>query len=97
MKYRHWLVATAAVSLAIAPRALAQAAKAPEASAAAEQPTTEVIVTAQRRSERLKDVPISVTALTDRTVVKRGFFDAIRLSRFSARASCQASSPPVIW
>ncbi|MDR3513861.1 MAG: TonB-dependent receptor [Caulobacteraceae bacterium] len=57
-----------AACAAWAPAALAEA---PAASGAA--PTVaEVIVTAQKRSERLQDVPISITALTQDSLQKQG-------------------------
>lgn len=41
----------------------------------------EIIVTAQRRSENLQDVPISITALSDQTLKNSRPFDSVDLSR----------------
>ena len=55
------LVATAPVQAEIGSRATAGT---PEAVPAPGEQSTEIIVTAQRREQRLQDVPISITALT---------------------------------
>ncbi|MGH8238716.1 MAG: hypothetical protein ACREXP_17080, partial [Steroidobacteraceae bacterium] len=36
----------------------------------------EIIVTAQKRSQNVRDVPISITALTADEIERRGLFDA---------------------
>jgi iron complex outermembrane receptor protein len=41
----------------------------------------DIIVTAQRRSERLRDVPISITALSADTLSKAGISNTLELSR----------------
>lgn len=43
----------------------------------------EVVVTAQRRDERLKDVPISVTAITPETLQRTGVMDSVALTRIT--------------
>ena len=40
----------------------------------------DIVVTAQRRSERLQDVPIAVTALTSKTLVDRRILHVVDLS-----------------
>lgn len=42
--------------------------------------TGDIIVTAQKRSERLQDVPIAVTAITDKTIENRRILDVVDLS-----------------
>ncbi|MCW1429655.1 TonB-dependent receptor [Novosphingobium sp. JCM 18896] len=42
---------------------------------------SEIIVTAQRRSERLRDVPISITALTADTLVQSGINNTLDIAR----------------
>jgi iron complex outermembrane receptor protein len=63
------------LSTTIAGAALAQTATAPQAAADASADTggiADIIVTANRRAERLQDVPISVTAVTGAQVQARG-------------------------
>src|SRR4051794_7692240 len=43
----------------------------------------DIIVTAQRRSERLRDVPISITALNTDTLTKAGVTSTLDLARVS--------------
>ena len=69
------LRATSALALSglaamlVATPALAQTAPAPAAAAAAdEQAPAEIVVTAQKRSERLQEVPVAVSVLTGETV-----------------------------
>ncbi len=60
-----------ALALTIAAPALAQTTPTAPKSEAAEQ-VTEVVVTATRRSERLQDVPLSVTAFSQAELTKKG-------------------------
>ncbi len=80
--YRHSVAATA---LAFTLSAGASAAHAQEsASAAAEkagQDDNVIIVTAQRRSERLTDVPVSVTAMTGAAIEAAGVTDTYSLQQ----------------
>ncbi|WCT74522.1 TonB-dependent receptor [Sphingomonas naphthae] len=57
-----WLCSTAGATLLAAP-ALAQTSATPAAPANGELPVQEIVVTAQKRSESLRNVPASVTAL----------------------------------
>jgi len=77
----------AAVLLMVAVPANAQEAGAPQtptppsAAASNGQPdNTDIVVTAQRRSERLQDVPISITAVGNDDLAKRGIVDVTQLS-----------------
>lgn len=58
-----------------------QAASAAASSAIADHDSGEIIVTAQKRSERLSDVPLSITALTGDQLVARGITDTAQLER----------------
>ena len=61
----------------------ATAATAQEAAAAGEALSDEIIVTARRSSERLQDVPLSITAQSSEQMVARGITDLESLSRFT--------------
>ncbi len=54
---------------------------APAAEAAAADTSTDIIVTAQRRSERLRDVPIAITALNAEALAKAGVANLRDLER----------------
>jgi iron complex outermembrane receptor protein len=76
------LLATSAAALVSASPAFAQqipaAATAPPAPA--ENHLEEIVVTAQRRSENLQKVPVSVTAITAMTLAKQGILDTSSLT-----------------
>ncbi len=55
---------------------------------AEEGPVADIVVTAQRRAERLQDVPLAVTALSGDDLAKRGIKDASRL---------QLMTPGLTW
>lgn len=65
---RHLWLITAGGAALVSPVAYAQEAMGPEAAPAAESTSdmgiADIVVTAQRRSERLQDVPVAVTAAT---------------------------------
>lgn len=72
------MVVASVFALAAASGANAQGAPAQaDASAAVD----EIIVTAQRRSERLRDVPIAVTALSEERLERAGITDTKQLQR----------------
>jgi iron complex outermembrane receptor protein len=52
---------------------------------AVREAATDIVVTATRRSERLQDVPISVTAVTGDTLMQRGVTNPEELARLSPR------------
>jgi outer membrane receptor protein involved in Fe transport len=65
--FGHWrLLSTAALAAACLPSG-AIAAQAPE------QALDEIVVTAQKRSQALQDVPLSISAITAEQIEKRGF------------------------
>ena len=71
------------------------ATQAPVATAPTTAPTTasndEIVVTAQRRSESVQAVPISITALTGQTLVKAGIQDTERLATLTPGLIVQRS------
>jgi iron complex outermembrane receptor protein len=86
MTSRLLLGTTAVAALAVALPARAQtAAAAPAAN------ETEIIVTAQRRSESLQQVPISITALSGKTLNDAGIQDTERLSTLTPGLLVQRS------
>ena len=79
LSYRlRMLMLFVAGSTSITAAAVAQTAEAPP-----EGPVDdgEIIVTAQRRSEKLRDVPISITAISQDTLVKSGINNTIDIQR----------------
>lgn len=60
----------------------AQEAPASRTSSAGED-TGEIIVTAQKRSERLQDVPVAITAVTGEALLNRGIADTKNLTQIS--------------
>lgn len=73
---RVGLLATTALASAFAPAAFAQTSTASESPAVGE-----LVVTAQKRAERLTDVPISITALTGESLVKAGIVETTQLAQ----------------
>ncbi len=79
---RALMVATALAGVGLCDTALAQSAtvQAPAASPAPKAPALEeVVVTAQRRSERLQDVPIAVTSVSSAQLARAHIDNASRL------------------
>lgn len=68
------------------------------ASARAEEPEVflleEIIVTAQKREERLQDVPVAVTALSAETLANEQIFDTINLVKAVPSLTFQAGNNP---
>lgn len=81
------LLLVAASAFAYANPALAQDAAAQ--SAESDSNSGEIIVTAQRRAERLQDVPVTVTAVTDASLKSRGIESVSQLAQ--AAPSLQVS------
>jgi len=85
----HFLAATmlysgAAVAQEVAPATdpMSEAASAPPAAAAADEAAYgDIIVTAQKRSEKLSEVPLSITAATGDTLTKLGVSSAADLEK----------------
>jgi outer membrane receptor protein involved in Fe transport len=53
----------------------------------------EVVVTAQRREEKLQDVPIAVTAFTNETLVSRNMTDVHSLTNLTPSVNLDAGAP----
>lgn len=75
-------IATLAACLAASP-SLAQTTAADQAADATATDPTDIVVTAQRRSERLTDVPVSVTALSGDAIKASGITDTYSLQQVS--------------
>ena len=76
------LATTAIAAMALGTGAAhAQDTAAAAATAASGGDNGEIIVTAQRRSEKLRDVPISITAISQDTLVKSGIANTIDIQR----------------
>ena len=79
-------LASSIIALAASQPALAQ-----EATADKEVGSSEIVVTAQRREESLRDVPISITALSGDTLADAGIQDTERLSNLTPGLLVQRS------
>src|SRR3954453_4987951 len=79
-------VGVSLLALAAAPALAQPATEAPAPAGGLEAGASQngdIIVTAQRRSERLRDVPISITAVNADTLAKAGVTSVLDLSRVS--------------
>lgn len=79
----RYTASLAVIGLCLAKPAFAQDADAPPASSAAQAATveaTDIVVTAQKRSERLQDVPISISAVSSDTLVKQNITQVAQIS-----------------
>src|SRR3569623_1757300 len=101
-------VAPAAMTFALlsAPAAYGQAAPpagqaaTEEAPAAADQPTAlgDIIVTAQKRAQRLQDVPVSITAITGRQVEAMQITDLRSIQAYVPNlAELNSGEDPVVY
>lgn len=82
MRIRGLMIATALASGAIFQTgAFAQAADAAADATAANEGIGDIVVTAQRRDEKLQTVPISITALTPQDIRRAGVNDVSRLEQ----------------
>ena len=85
-----------ASALALLAASGVQAQQAPAPTAQAPAPTgglEEVVVTAQRRSENIQNVPIAVTAFTAETLKNKGIQDVTELSNLTPNVNLVAGSP----
>lgn len=60
---------------------------------ASEETLEEVVVTAQRRTERLQDVPISITALSGTQLENRGILNVGNLNALAPNVTIKAAQP----
>ena len=72
MKRQSYLAGAALCGLVIASPAMAQVAEADQAQASSGTGLSEIVVTANRRAQRLQDVPIAVNALSGDSAIKAG-------------------------
>lgn len=89
-KIRSYLVASAsalAVALTASPVAAQDSAEADTGGIA------EILVTAQRRSENVQDVPIAISAFSQETLEERGVGDVSALSAITPNVTLDASTP----
>jgi iron complex outermembrane recepter protein len=80
------LLASSLIAIAAAQPVLAQ-----DATANEQLSSSEIVVTAQRREETLRDVPISITALSGDTLAEAGIQDTERLSNLTPGLLVQRS------
>ena len=93
-----YLISTAILAIATAVPAHAQGDQpAPEAQATQESRAADgeqdVIVTAQRREQRLQDVPIAVSAFTAQNLQERAVSDVSQLSNISPNVTLDGGTP----
>jgi iron complex outermembrane receptor protein len=84
------LAGVATAALGVATPGLAQTAAAPQAKADS-QPSSEVVVTARRREENLKDVPIAVTVFSARKLELSGIQDITGLQQSTPNLTMQVA------
>jgi iron complex outermembrane recepter protein len=84
-----WLASVSFGMVAMATPAAAQTAAAPDTTEASE--SAEIIVTAQRRSESVQDVPIAITALSGDDLAEAGIQDTESLSTLTPGLLVQRS------
>ena len=91
---RHFLCAGAALAALTGPSAFAQDTPAPSTAADAEDTqgySDEITVTARRREETLRDVPIAVTALTGAQLEKQGAIDITDIAASAPNVTLEVS------
>ena len=89
---RHTFLASAAVSLFITAPLLAQTA-APAVAAAATDESVEIVVTAQKREQKISQVPITITAFTGTKLRDIGVTQFDQLAAFVPGLNVQEQSP----
>lgn len=94
MKRPTGILAGVALSVLIAGTAQAQSTPAaPAAAAPAEGGIQEIVVTAQKRSENVQNVPIAISAFTANALKERAVGDVSQLSGLSPNVTLDASTP----
>src|SRR6266704_850375 len=85
-----------AIALSLSPAAptFAQAPASPQSAASQSAELSEIIVTARRVEERLQDVPISITVLSQDTIAKRNIYNAGDLGAYVPSLSSNANFGP---
>ena len=96
MKYNRKLAYAISVAIASAAAQAAIAADAPVAPADEEQPSggvSEIVVTAQRRSESIQDVPITVQAVTGEQLKQLGVVSFNDLMKYTPNVTYSGNGP----
>jgi len=89
-----FLVSATAVAFAICPAPAAAQVVEPQTASLDEGDQEEIIVTAQKRSERLQDVPLAITALTGETLAARNITDTKNLAQVAPSLSFGQGNNP---
>jgi iron complex outermembrane recepter protein len=95
MKSEHWAPVYSTIAMAAifaSPTSYAQQAAPSETLTAAPETIGEIIVTAQKRSERLSDVPLSITAAAGDQLARQGITDVAQLEKIVPGFTYQNSS-----
>ena len=82
------------LSLGLLAPAFAQAPAAPQSVASQGDELSEIVVTARRIEERLQDVPISITVLSEEAITKRNIYNAGDLADYVPSLSSNANFGP---
>lgn len=93
------LIGSAVALVSLTGVARAQVAPSPAESATADDSAADIVVTAQRRSERQSQVPISITAFSGESLVSTGVADARALTQITPGLNFQSvgsSAQPLI-
>lgn len=97
MRIRHSLLLAASASIAVLAMAAPAAAQDTAGAPAAEQDSggiEDIVVTAQRREERLQDAPVSVTALSADSLTARGIDNLADVSNFAPNLELHPTNRP---
>jgi iron complex outermembrane receptor protein len=86
-------VSLAVLAATLASPALAQSAPQAQAEAAPEGGIAEIVVTAQKRSENVQDVPISISAFTASALQERAVTSVASLSNIAPNVTLDAGTP----
>jgi iron complex outermembrane recepter protein len=90
----HFLVGVSALALLAMPRpSLAQTAAPQDAPATEQSGIQDIVVTAQKRSQNLQNVPIAITAFTPETLAQKGINDVSQLGKFAPSVEIVGTSP----
>ena len=84
---RHSLALSAAVSSVLLGAGASESARAQEAAPARPATLEEIIVTARKREESLQDVPVSITAFTEKAIEEKGIESIYDIGRMTPNLS----------
>ena len=94
-RFRAALMISAAAIVAVAGTAAHAQEVAPAAAAAEDEPTQDIVVTAQRRSERLVDVPISIASVNEAQLANSGTNSLFNLTQNAPGLRLDTTGPYV--